>query len=84
MKIEKIQKLKERFDQHAQWWDDMHTVEIWKARDLMELLVSDILGDAEMERLGLRAIQRLPWITPQHIPYLQWHREQVFKGKENI
>ncbi|MBQ9096404.1 MAG: DNA damage-inducible protein D [Akkermansia sp.] len=38
MKIEKIQKLKERFDQHAQWWDDMHTVEIWKARELMELL----------------------------------------------
>ena len=50
----------------------------------MELLVSDILGDAEIERLGLRAIQRLPWITPQHILYLQWHREQVFKGKENI
>ncbi|MBQ9096403.1 MAG: hypothetical protein IJY53_08710 [Akkermansia sp.] len=49
-----------------------------------ELLVSDILGDAEIERLGLRDIQRLPWITPQHIPYLQWHREQVFKGKENI
>ena len=28
MKIEKIQKLKERFDQYARWWDDMHTVEI--------------------------------------------------------
>lgn len=41
MKIEKIQKLKEHFDQHAQWWDDMHTVEIWKARDLMELLGYD-------------------------------------------
>lgn len=38
MKIEKIQKLKERFDGHAQWWDDMHTVEIWKARDLIGLL----------------------------------------------
>lgn len=38
MKIERIQKLKECFDQHAQWWDDMHTVEIWKARDLMGLL----------------------------------------------
>ena len=38
MKIERIQKLKESFDQYAQWWDDMHTVEIWKARDLMGLL----------------------------------------------
>ena len=28
MKKEKIEKLKERFDQHAQWWDDMHTVGI--------------------------------------------------------
>lgn len=41
MKFEKIQRLKERFDQHAQWWDDMHTVEIWKARELMELLGYD-------------------------------------------
>lgn len=41
MKTEKILELKDRFDRHAQWWDDMHTVEIWKARDLMGLLGYD-------------------------------------------
>lgn len=47
--------------------------------DSGELLISDSLGSEEIRQLGLREVSSLPKVTPEHLPYLAWHREHVFK-----
>ena len=43
------------------------------------LIISPCLTEEDREMLGLHAIaQILPMITPEHLPYLRWHRENVF------
>ena len=43
------------------------------------LIISPCLTEEDREMLGLHTIaQILPMITPEHLPYLRWHRENVF------
>ena len=43
------------------------------------LIISPCLTEEDREMLGLHTIaQILPMITPEHLPYLCWHRENVF------
>lgn len=47
-----------------------------------ELLISPLLGADEIRKLGLRDVaHHLPWVAAEHAPYLQWHRERVFRGE---
>ncbi|HEU4961956.1 MAG TPA: HNH endonuclease [Sphingomonas sp.] len=42
-------------------------------------LVSPLLSDANVVRLGLNGHARLCGLQPHHLPYLAYHRAQVFK-----
>jgi hypothetical protein len=42
------------------------------------LIVSNRLGPDHRVQLHLDDGQRLRWLAPEHLPYLQWHREKEF------
>ena len=43
------------------------------------LIISPQLTEDDKKMLGLHTVaQKLPKITPEHLPYLRWHREKVF------
>lgn len=44
-----------------------------------DLLVSPALGTTALQRLGLSRDARLRSLYPQHLPYLQAHRQRIFK-----
>ena len=43
------------------------------------LVVSDRLRAADRASLHLEGNLRLRWLAPEHLPYLQWHREHEFE-----
>lgn len=47
--------------------------------DSGELLISGSLGSDDILKLGLGELASLPKITQEHLPYLAWHREHVFR-----
>ena len=47
---------------------------------LGEIVVSERVGAHHRTLLPLREGLRLRWMAPEHMPYLQWHREHVFRG----
>ncbi len=49
-------------------------------RDDGTMALSPSLPPASIIRLGLLPTERLRWITPEHLPFLAWHRENVFES----
>jgi len=44
------------------------------------ILISSIVPPSEYMRLGISVECKLRWIDKMHLPFLQWHREKVFKS----
>lgn len=42
------------------------------------LLVSPRLSEDEISRLGVGPRSKLRWIAPEHMTFLEWHRQRVF------
>ena len=41
-------------------------------------LFASTLGSEVLQSLGLAGAIRLRWISPEHLPFIKWHREEVF------
>jgi len=44
-----------------------------------KIIISERLNDADVERLGLHSDMKLRQIESHHIPYLKFHRDNIFK-----
>lgn len=45
------------------------------------LVISSRLSAGHCASLHLSETLRLRWMAPEHLPFLQWHREHVFQGE---
>jgi hypothetical protein len=43
------------------------------------ILISRFVSEEEYPLLGIKTSDRLRWIDEKHLPFLQWHRDKVFK-----
>lgn len=43
-------------------------------------ILSARLTDSQVDLLGLDTPMKLRWLSPSHLPYLAWHRSEVFLG----
>jgi putative restriction endonuclease len=48
--------------------------------DTGEVLISQSVSDACRKQLQLSADLRLRWVASCHVPFLSWHREQLFEA----
>jgi putative restriction endonuclease len=48
--------------------------------DTGAVLISQRVSEACRKQLQLSADLRLRWVAPQHVPFLSWHREQLFEA----
>ncbi|GHV84989.1 hypothetical protein AGMMS50230_05970 [Spirochaetia bacterium] len=48
--------------------------------DQGDIIYSSSLSESQIFTIGLSKNSRLRWIDLRHLPYLSWHRENVFKG----
>lgn len=47
--------------------------------DSGRLRPSPLLAVTDQEALGIEGLPPLRWITPEHLPFLGWHRNRVFR-----
>ncbi len=48
-------------------------------KDNREIILSSILSNSSKETLGINESMKLNKIDPKHCPYLEWHRQNIFK-----
>ena len=47
-----------------------------------KIIISKTIPESEYKIIGINKDTRLRWIDEKHFPFLAWHRERVFGGKE--
>ena len=47
-----------------------------------KIIISKTIPESEYKIIGINKDTRLRWIDEKHFPFLAWHREKVFGGKE--